>query len=78
MATRYISYDIDKENDYEELYDFLEVEGAQKLSESFYKIESSLELKEFCNKLKRLTNDGDIVIVIFNSKEGIKHKYIRI
>lgn len=77
MTIRYISYDIDTDNNYEKLYEFLEEEKAELLSKSFYKIDSNLDFEEFCLKLKNLTNQGDTVLVIYNSKKGIIHRYIR-
>ncbi len=74
---RYVTYDIKDGNSYEKLYNYFDTVKAEKITESTYKVDSLLNLTDFCNKLKKLTSTGDSVIVITCSKNGIFHEKAR-
>ncbi len=74
---RYVTYDIKDGNSYEKLYNYFDEVKAEKITESTYKVDSSLNLTEFCNKLKNLTSSGDSVVVITWNKYGVFHEKAR-
>ena len=77
MAIRYVTYDIEDGNSYDELYGFLEEVNAKEITKSTYKVDSKIEFDDFCSKLKSVTNYGDKVSVIFRTEKNILHKVIR-
>ena len=75
---RYVTYDIKDGNSYEKLYNYFDEVNAEKITESTYKVDSTLKLTEFCNKLKNLTSSGDsIVVITWNNKSGVFHERVR-
>lgn len=74
---RYVTYDIKDGNSYESLYNYFDDVKAEKITESTYKVSSTLKLEDFCSKLKGLTSSGDSVVVITCNKDGVFHKTVR-
>ena len=74
---RYVTYDIKEGNSYENLYNYFSERKAEKITESTYAVSSTLNLDEFCKKLKNLTSSGDCVAVITCGNNGIFHKTVR-
>lgn len=75
---RYVSYDIKSTNSYNELYSFLKEIKAVQVTESTYLTNSSLNLDDFCTKLKNFTQIGDTVIVIsVNIENQVFHRKVR-
>lgn len=74
---RYVTYDIKEGNSYDDLYDYFEEVKAEKITESTYKVSSTMNLDDFCRKLKNLTSSGDTVVVITWNKDGAFHKKVR-
>jgi CRISPR/Cas system-associated endoribonuclease Cas2 len=77
MSTRYISYDINSKNEYTKLYELLEKWNAAKVTESTYKLQSEMEFHSFCEEIKKATNAGDSITVIYRTKDALDHKRIR-
>lgn len=74
---RYVTYDIKDGNGYESLYNYFDEVKAEKITESTYKVSSTLKLEDFCSKLRSLTSYGDSVVIITCNKDGIFHKTAR-
>jgi hypothetical protein len=74
---RYVTYDIKDGNSYDDLYNYFDEVKAEKITESTYKVDSTLKLSDFCSKLKNLTSSGDSVVVITWNKNGVFHEKAR-
>ena len=74
---RYVTYEIEKGNHDDELCGFLIELGAEAVTSSTYKIDTSIDLKKFCAILKNFTSSGDQVSVIYQIEDTILHKTIR-
>ena len=70
MATRYVSFDIREGQDHEGLQGFLESNNGEKVTESLYRFETSVELKSFVAELGEVVEDADQAYVIFKGKDG--------
>lgn len=78
IMKRYVTYDIKDGNSYDELYSYFEERKAKKITESTYQVNSTLNLDNFCTKLKNLTSNGDHVAVItWNKTDGIFDRKVR-
>lgn len=74
---RYVTYDIKEGNSYEDLYNYFDEVKAEMITESTYKVDSTLTLADFCAKLKNLTSNGDSVVVITCNNNGVFHQKAR-
>ena len=77
MKTLYLSYDINKKNDYSQLYSFIEEHGGEEISESTYVFRTEMSFIDFCEELTNVTARGDLVVVIFKTITGISHLILR-
>ena len=70
MAIRYVSFDIREGQDSEGLQGFLESNNGEKVTESLYRFETSVELKSFVGELRDVVQEADQACVIFKGKDG--------
>jgi hypothetical protein len=78
MLTKYVTYEINPDiNSYGQLASLFEELGAQKLTESTYRIESKIKLDDLCERLKAATYGGDHVFVLFGVYKGVEHRVVR-
>lgn len=68
---RIVMYDLNyaDNDDYTELYNFLDELKAKKLTESCYLVDTTIEINTFKSKLASLTKKGDNVKVIYSSNK---------
>ena len=70
MSIRYVSFDIREGQDREGLEGFLESNNGEKVTESLYGFETSVELKSFVAELGDVVEEADQACVIFKGKDG--------
>lgn len=69
---RIVTYDVKQGNDYSRFYDYVKETKAEKITESTYLFDTSLNQQDFEKRIKWLFNKGDNVAYISrNDKTGL-------
>ncbi len=73
MAVRYVSYDIRRNGDYDDLHAFVKKHKGQTISESLFRFETDLDLDDFRAELREAVQGDSSVFILVRTKEGIGH-----
>jgi hypothetical protein len=73
MSIRYVSYDIRKGNDYDELRAFIKKYRGKAITESLYRFKTDVELDTFRAELGDAVQGDESVYILIRTKDGIAH-----
>jgi hypothetical protein len=73
MSVRYVSYDIQKGNDYEDLRAFIKKHKGEAITKSLYRFDTEVSLQAFRSELGEASDGDDSVVLIIRTKDGIAH-----
>ena len=73
MSVRYVSYDIRKGSDYDDLHAFLKKHRGKMVTKSLYRFETDVELDAFRAELSDAVQGDESVYILVRTKDGIAH-----
>lgn len=73
MGVRYLSYDLEKGNDYEDLCAFIKKHKGTAITKSLYRFDTDMPLDDFRSKLGEASGGDESVVLIIRTKHGIAH-----
>ncbi len=73
MSVRYVSYDIRKNGDYDDLHAFVKRHKGLAVSESLFRFDTDMDLEEFRAELRDAAQGDSSVVILVRTKEGISH-----
>jgi hypothetical protein len=73
MSVRYVSYDIQKGNDYGDLRAFIKKHKGKAITQSLFRFTSEVDLGTFRDELGDAAQGDETVCVIIRTKDGLTH-----
>ena len=73
MSVRYVSYDIQKGSDYNDLQAFIKKHKGTAVTKSLYRFDSKVSLNAFRAELGQATRRDETVCLIIRTKDGLAH-----
>lgn len=73
MSVRYVSFDIRKGGDYEDLRAFIKKYRGKSITQSLYRFETDVALRVFRSDLSDAAEGDSSVYIIIRTKDGLRH-----